>query len=1122
MKKTQFKDAVRNIGNRKVSFLSLCLVVALGLGALFTTRYMGAGLEEKFSGYYNDRNFKDFEMIASLGVSESNLNKIRSAEGVTAVEGVIQADGTISFGDEKRNVTVISRTSEISVPELVEGNAPTTKSECMVGEDFAEIEGIKVGDKVRISLTGLDALGDKQPLYEKEFTVTGLMHHPDYMRRKSVSTVVLPLEAFDKEATDGLYTRAFIRSETPDGIGMFSEEYFEENADTKKALEDLEAELGADRTKEMKDDANAEIDKEWKKALAQLDEAQQEIDDGEAELAARLADGREKLNNAENTLARTVAGYRKQIRDGEAELKKYRDLLSKADEMAKEIKKQNDELRKIYNKDIARNLKDIAELEKQIEEIRKVKDLYPEQYEELVKKLAQLIIDKLDEIESVVEFFNKPEVKELVEEIKTVTDGKVDFTKIVAAIAGTDVDKLAELARTIINGDADIKEMEQFIKELEGCINNTKEYLKKLDEKDAYIKQFEDNRSKIVSRLDNEEKKLEDSKKKLAAEERKYQAQINAGWSTYYAEKAKYEAQLEEAKLLLEENREEAEKKLAEARAEVEKMEPCRWITLDRSANAGYVDVRSNLKAIRSAGNVFGILFMIVTAIVCLSTLVIIIDEQKNLVGTVKAFGFLKGEVLGKYLLFGIAAALVGSLLAAGGGYILSTIVQGKYAEAAMYQAGAARTIFTPGVTIAATLLITAVAVIASIAACTDILRSPASVLMKGGTAASEKKNSKKKKEASTKGSLYSRLIIRNMLEDKARVIVTVAIIAFSCMLIGMGFSMKFAYDGMSEKQIGDVNKYDFRLTMNDDVSDEESAKLAKVLADSNTAYLPATTKTMLYKWDGRIDGLQLICADPEKLNDFYAVADPKTGEKISLPKDGILIQQRMNESYKMNEGDMLPIFDSSLKENKAEIKGFFTNYVGRTVVISPAAYKSVFGEKNETNSYYVRLNGMDKKTLQSKLLAVTDEISFTERDEFKTKFESVAMLYDIIVIIITGIAILISFMILTNLANIFLTRRKTELSVMRVNGFSIKQARGYLTKETVFTTTAGLVLGVILGALLTPPVISIIQQPDLEFVKSFHPVAWVVAVAIEAVFAILINSTVFRKVKDLNLRDIA
>ena len=111
--------------------------------------------------------------------------------------------------------------------------------------------------------------------------------------------------------------------------------------------------------------------------------------------------------------------------------------------------------------------------------------------------------------------------------------------------------------------------------------------------------------------------------------------------------------------------------------------------------------------------------------------------------------------------------------------------------------------------------------------------------------------------------------------------------------------------------------------------------------------------------------------------------------------------------------------------------------------------------------------------------------------------------------------------MILTNLSNIYLNHEKTELTVMRINGFSIRQTRGYLAKETIITTAAGIVLGVIAGAIITPPLIAKIQQPDLEFIKSFQVQAWALAVGLETLFSIVINTLVFRKIKDLNFRDI-
>ena len=311
-------------------------------------------------------------------------------------------------------------------------------------------------------------------------------------------------------------------------------------------------------------------------------------------------------------------------------------------------------------------------------------------------------------------------------------------------------------------------------------------------------------------------------------------------------------------------------------------------------------------------------------------------------------------------------------------------------------------------------------------------------------------------------------------------------------------------------------------MDMNDDVTDEDIAALTKVLEENNAGFLPATVEQTLYRWNNRLDGVTLICADPEKIGEFYGVIDQKTGEDVAVPENGILIQKRMHESYDMNVGDALPILDSSLREHDAEITGTFINYVGRTVVASPVAYRSIFGKDNDANCYFIRLNGADSEKLEEELLAVSDNISFVAKDSYKVKFESASKLYNIIVLVTTGIAILISFMILTNLANIYLTRKKTELTIMRVNGFKIKETKGYLSRESILTTTAGLALGVLVGAVLTPFAISYLQQPDLEFVKSFQPIAWAAAVGLEALFSVIINTLVYRKVKDLNLRDIA
>lgn len=1199
MKKTQRKDAIRNIRKRIVSYLSICLVIMLGLGGFFITSYMNAGIDATTTDYYKDRSFKNFELISSLGITDDDLDQIKEVEGITDAEGVIRADGTLKKGDLKCNAEIISMTERISIPEVVEGKAPAAKDECMIGEDFALVNGLKIGDKVSLTMPEMGASGytssedmdlsidtdsdkddgeepdkeetvkeDNNALFCEEFTVTGLMKHPDYLRRRSVNTVVLPWSAYNKEATDGYYTHAFLLSEEPEGVSLFKDEYFEKTAGTKKKLEELTETLAEDSETRAKNKAYAKIDEEWQKALAQLGDAQEEIDENEANLNEELAKARKDLEDAQKELDDKVADAKKKIengekkiregekkikngekqikdnekkiKDGEEQIKDAKKLLKEIDEILPEARKYVEDMKAKYGGDLEDALKTLTQAQKLLD---KLKGLDPdsEEFRNVARELAKFILDKEATIRKVDTFFDRDDVMDIAEKISDMTGIKADDA--VNAIRKVDVDGLLSLAQGVYDTGGNINE---FVKRTQELVDSIQTVLDTIDEINSYIKQYEGKRSSLYKQLAEKEKELEDgkkeladgkkqlaaakkelaaakkklaaSKKQLASEKSKYQAQIRNGWSLYYSNKAEYEQKLEEAKALLAENREEAEARLEEAKAEVEKIE-CKWIVLDRRANAGYVDMKGNIAAVDSAGLAFGLLFILISAIVCFSTLVIMIEEQKKMVGTVKAFGFHKSEILGKYLVFGITAAVIGCIAGILVALGMSGFVLQKYYESGVYQIGRPSSIITPVSTIIACVCMIIVCALSTVIACTDILKSPASVLMKGGRG---KEGSRKRKSSSRGGgSLYSRLIIRNMLEDKARVLISIAIIAFSTMLVGTGISMKLAYDGMSRKQITDVYKYDIRVDLGDKITNEQKAELSKVLTNAGTDFTAASYETHLYRWDDKLDALYVLTGDPDELGEFFALRDSRTGKDLALPEDGVLIQNKMKESYGMTEGKSIPVMDSGLDLKDAVIKGYFQNYVGRIIVTSPEGYRNTFGEEPVYNCYYVKANGADITRLEGELLAVTEDVSFEEASAFATTFESVAFLYNIVVYVSTGIAILMSFMILTNLANIFLNRKKTELTVMRINGFSIKQTKGYLARETVVTTAIGIVLGVLLGSVAAPLIIKKMEQPDLQFIRTFHPAAWIVAVVLAVIFAVVINSLVFRKVRNLNLRDV-
>lgn len=1110
MKKTQFTDATRNIRKRIVSYLSICLVVMLGVGAFLCTRYMETGIIREAAGYFNDRNFKDFELISSLGASENNIAAIKAVDGVTDAEGVMEYEGSLQKGDYKKNVTVLSRTDRVSVPLITDGRLPAASDECAIGEDFAEESGIKTGDSVTIYL---NSSGTDDPLKGHKFTVTGLMKHPDYVHRKLTSTVVLPLEAFDMSVTDNAYMRVFVRANDVALDDTFTQTYFDQTAGTKKALEELAEKLSADRAKEVQDEAYAKIDEEWAKAEAELAVAERDIANGESELASKLKSGRKELEDAEKTLASKLAEANKKIKNGESQINAYSKQLKEAEAELEKYRKTYDTVSDLFKDEggwVEEALEEVNALLSYLEDPA----AHPEVDQRAIElALAQKLIAQKDNIQAAIEYSKTDEAMKAAQKLQALTGQPV--VTYVTLLRFTNADMILSSAMSVMASE-EVHFSKEDLEIMRDVFDAVLQIRSKFEEAEKSLKDAEKQLSDGKATLRQKRAELSDAKAQVSAEKKSAEKKIKDGWSKYYSQKASYEAKLEEAKALLAENREEAEAKLAEAKAEVAEID-CDWIVLDRNANAGYVDVKVQLDSLRSTGMVFGVLFLLITALVCFSTLTIIIEEQRKLIGTVKAFGFHKSEVLNKYLIFGLSAGILGDILAVFTGLGLSEIVQTVYSASNLYQYGRPATVMRPVPTISISVAMLLVCIVASILSCTDVLRKPASALMSGQSL----RNSTRKTVSSRSGrSLYSRLILRNIRDDKARVIVSTAIIAFCCMLIGVGLSFKLATTGMLARQENDINRFDIRMDMGSSVTDEQRAEMLALLDEKGIDHTEAVYQSCLFNTGNTITGMNMLAGDPDVLGGYFGM--DSTDITAEVTSDGVIIPVRMGENYGYSAGDRISVLDTSMQKHEALVTGTYTCYFGRTAVTTPEGYSAIFGEDFDPNSSFMHLNGADAQALKNALLAINDDISFEGKSDFRTSFESVGALYNIIVFVTMGVALFMSFMILTNLANIFLTRKKNELIVMRVNGFSIKQTRGYLVREAVLTSLVGLAAGVIVGSLLTPFAVHILEPADLQFDRSYHAIAWIIAAGIEGLFALIIYGIVFKRIKRFNLKDIA
>lgn len=800
MKKTRLTEGLRNILKKKAAFLTLCLIITLGLGGFCAAQFAQSSMKAAGKAFFERGAFKDYDMFCSVGIDRAGLERIQAVESVAAAEGRFETDAVYSYGATDRAVRALSLTQEVSIPQLCEGRLPARADECLVDPDLLGDSGAKLGDS--ISLRSKAASGGLSGSY----TVVGTAYHPDYLRRDTVYTVVLTQEAFDPSGKLP-FSSVSVRAARDGDADVFSEAGFRQTAATKAALE--------------------------------------------------------KLSDA-------------------------------------------------LREDTRRRLEE--------------------------------------------------------------------------ACPGVEIP--------------------------EEMLGN--------------------------------------------------------------------------------------------------------WIVLDRRSNAGYTEYSSTIGAVNGAGSCFGLLFLLVMAMECFSTVSLLVEEQKKLVGTQKAFGFRRHEVLSRYLLFGVGAALIGTVLgislACGLGRLLLWLLE----QTELYVFPARKLVLLPWVMLAAGLGAALLCALSASLACRALLRSSANDLMRGALGTGCRKTARHSSR-----SVYSQLILRNLLREKARVALTVIVTAASCILIGASITVKLAYDGMNIRQLRDVWLYDLRVDLGPDTEAAEREKLEQEMDALGVSCISAGYGSCLFENSDRLDAAIVICADADALGRIVGLEDPVSGEIHVPDDDGILIQYRMGENLTLGTGDSLTVLDAGFRRRECRINGFVQNYQKRIILFTPACYRNLFDADFPQNSYFLRLNGTSDQALREALLAISDDLGFERADSFFDQYRAIAFMYNAVVLAVTVIAILISFVILINLASIFVSRKKRELIVMRINGFSLRRTRGFLTGEAFVTTAAGLVLGTLAGIPIGGIGIRFMETPDVMFVREAQPAAWAAAVLLEGFFAMLIYGTAIRHVKNYQLSDL-
>ena len=1140
MKKTQLKDALRNIWKQLVSFLSIAAIAALGVTMFLGIDYSAAAINKAGSEFYDSVGFRDIEIVSTLLFSETDIEFLRGMDGVTDAEGVYLTEAKLPFGDMFRDASVISLTERLNKPTVIEGRLPGNETECAVEPKLAEELGLKTGDTVELT----DLCGETaEYLSHSSFTITGIAVHPDHIAVAAPETpyIMVTAGAFDPEKTGGSFAKIELSVEKPVNAGRFGKAY---TAAVSPVVESIEA-IAPSRTAARDEETKALADALLSEKQALLDEAQKELDDARAELDAgyaelevserdcaeaeeRLKEARQALDEALAELessAEELEAAREKLDSARAELEKNRQELDSA---KKELNAAKKELESGWDK-----------LEKQKASMRRairsgIEDILGFDTDGSIAWAGKKSVDVNDKNATAMELWITDTYKfDLHKSLETNVRGFVYSDKIPEYVLeeayyalGGEGEYDPDTARALLADEAvaESKPLEPDYKKLvKACkkwdaghdeyIKGRRKYNAALKEYNAAYAEYEAGEAEYEAGLAERETGL---------------AEYRAGEEEYLNGSAELEAARAEMDLAAEKLREGEEEyaegmaRLEEGRAELDStaqrlggVAPCKWIVLDADGNSSFVQLGNSGSNLKSLEMTFAMLFVLVGALVIYATISKMIDEQRTLVGTTKALGFYSGEVFMKYLLFGVTATLmglaIGFLLAR---FFVENLILNGYGIYYHFDINKPTTVLLPTLIVlaAGTLL----AVTAIWLACSRLLKTSAVKLMAPAAPEGRKKSSVRKHVLS----LYSRLILLNIRTDIKRVIVTVASVAGCCALIVIGITLKLAVQNSVKLQYSRIIKYDGLVKFDPDAAEGVSDKLGTALTETGADFCPVSFGSLTVNI-GNIEVEELYCGDMADMSEMFRLLDAKTGEPLDLSGEGIYVPKRFSESYHVKVGDSFDIALGGAEAATVKVAGVFNNYMNRAMFMSGAYFSEVFGRESVPDAYMVRLNGQDETALIRKLSAVKGFDCWSPSDSIKTLFESATSVMNLMVALFIVMAAIMAGVVLLNLTNIYVMQKKREMTIMRVNGFTVGEVIGYVIRETVVTTIVGIVIGAAAGSLLAYNMIRLLEQPFFQYDRRLCLTAWAIGAAITVLFTLIVNVIALRRVRRLNLTDV-
>ncbi len=1112
------KDFYVEIRKSLGRFLSIFFIVAMGVAFFSGIRAGEPDMRYSGDAYFDRNNVMDLRVIGTLGLTEKDIEALKETEGVETVEPGYSADMLLNVEGNYKVLHVASVLEDMNKYTVEEGRMPEKSGECFMDGDFLKAHGFQIGDKITLSSGTKDAVTDT--LKTDTFEIVGSGSSSMYFTyARGSSTVgngevsgfigVLP-EDFGLEA----YTECYVSVKDAKALTAFTSQYDAKVEKVQENIEEIADEQGKRRVDEIREeaeaelaDAQAELDKGKKEAEEKLTDAKKQIDDGEKQ----LQEGKEQLKKANDELQSGKNKLYASQKEVDAAKKEISDGWSQYNTAKKEFDAQEAAFKEQYDTGM-------AEIAKGEEELAKAWDDFNSQkaeYDSGVTALAQakeLLAKLLASLESgILPPEQIPQIQAQADALKA---------------------EIAEKEPVLQAAGAQIAAAQAILEQ-------------KQQEADVQFAEAKKQLEQGQAAIEAGRQQLEASRKKLVEGEeqaKKGQKQIDAGWSKIHdGEKQKTESEaliveneekLAQAKEEYEQGKAEAEQeiydgeeKIKDAQLEINKIENAQWYVQDRSALPEYTGFGDNADRIRAIAKVFPILFFIVAALISLTTMTRMVEEQRTQIGTLKALGYGKLSIAGKYLNYALLATVGGSIFGVLFGekvfpYIIVTAYKIMYThvpdvvipynwEYGIMAAGAA--ILCTG--------------LATLLACYKELASQPAVLMRPPAPKQGKRVFLERIPFIWKHlSFIWKSTIRNLIRYKKRFFMTVFGIGGCMALMIVGFGLRDSIFAIGKLQYGELQLYDGMVILNTDTEEEDRKEPAKYLSSEKEVsdIMEGYSKRVTISKGKEEQEVYLsVPSDLEKNKEFQVFRNRITKKEFELEKNSVILTEKAAQLLDVEKGDKIVLEDKDEKQAELQVTDICENYMEHYLYIPPETYREIYGEDMEPNTVYFKMKNFNEKGVKEigeNILDKRGALNVTYTYNIQGQLDDMLESLDIVIVVLIISAGLLAFVVLYNLNNINITERKRELATIKVLGFYDKEVSAYVLRENILLTIIGVVVGIALGSILHRFVIVTVEIDSVMFTRIIENISFVLSAALTCMFSFLVNAVMYFKLKKIDM----